>query len=72
MLEEVANALKTNRGWLSLVDRARTEPGRIDRYLNARERIDALTAQDVQAMAQRYLDPGAAVEILVLPEETAP
>ena len=71
MLESLENALKTNRGWLSLVDRAQTEPDRIERLLNAGTRLKALTAADVQAMAERYLAPEAAVEIDVVPA-TAP
>lgn len=72
MLESLQNALKTNAGWLSLVDRAQTESDRIDRYVSAGQRLEALTATDVQAMAQRYLDPAAAMEILVLPAGMEP
>jgi len=68
MLEGLANALKTNRGWLTLVDRAQTEPERIERLTKASERLSRLTAADVQDMARRYLAPEAAVEIDVLPE----
>lgn len=68
MIEAWDNALKSNASWLSLVDRAQTEPERIERYLKEKERLQALTALDVQAMARRYLDPAGAVEILVLPE----
>ncbi|MCB2060560.1 MAG: insulinase family protein [Novosphingobium sp.] len=70
MLETLDQALKSNRGWLALVDRAQTEPERIERYLKAKERLLALTAADVQAMASRYLDPAEVLEVLVLPEGT--
>lgn len=68
MIEQLHNALKTNAGWLSLVDRAQTQSERIDRYLHAADRLQAMTAADVQAMAQRYLDTAAGIEALVLPE----
>ena len=68
MIEANENALKSNGGWLSLVDRAQTEPDRIERYLRSNERLMGLTAADVQAMAQRYLAPGQAVEVLVVPQ----
>jgi zinc protease len=68
MVEAVENGLKSNGGWLTLVDRAQTEPDEIDRYLQAKARLLSLTAADVQAMAQRYLDPKEGVEVLVLPE----
>ena len=71
MLEALDNALKTNRSWLTLVDRAQTEAERIQRLLAASGRLKQLTAADVQEMARRYLTPDRAVEIDVLPEGVA-
>jgi len=72
LYEAFQNALKTNTGWLSLVDRAQSESDRIDRFVKARERLMALTAADVEATAKRYLQPDAGVEVLVLPEGVDP
>ena len=69
MVEALQNALKGNGGWLSLVERAQSEPERIDRYEKARERLLALTPADVEAAARQYLDPEAELEVLVLPEQ---
>ncbi|MBC2666590.1 insulinase family protein [Novosphingobium flavum] len=71
MLEGLANALKTNRGWLTLVDRAQTEPDRIERLLTAADRLKALSAADVRAMALKYLTPAGGLEIDVLPTGAA-
>ncbi|WP_395332408.1 insulinase family protein [Novosphingobium sp. BL-8H] len=68
LLESYQNALKSNGGWLSLVDRAQTEADRIDRFNRAHDRLLALTAADVQAEARRYLDPAQGLEVLALPE----
>ena len=68
MLEALENALKTNRGWMSLVDRAQTEGDRIDRQIKASERLLTVTPEDLQKLAQRYLTAKGALEILVLPE----
>jgi zinc protease len=68
MLESYDNALKTNEGWMGLVDRAQSEAFRIDRYLTARDKLAAITASDLQALVRRYLTPAGAVEALVLPE----
>ncbi|MCC6925357.1 insulinase family protein [Novosphingobium sp.] len=68
MLEGYDNALKNNAGWLSIVDNAQTEPEWIERYVKGRERIMALSAKDVQAMARLYLTSIGGLEILVLPE----
>lgn len=68
MIEAQDNALKSNAGWMALVDRAQTQPDRIDRYLKEKDRLLVLTPLDLQLAALRYLDPKAAVEVLVLPE----
>lgn len=68
MLEGLENALKTNRGWLNLVDRAQSEPDRIERYLRARERAATITPAQLQALAVRYLTANGAVPVIVLPE----
>ncbi|WP_395395404.1 insulinase family protein [Novosphingobium sp. BL-8A] len=68
LVEAYQNALKSNGGWLSLVDRAQTEADRIDRFNRARDRLLALTAADVQTEARRYLDPAQGLEVLALPE----
>jgi zinc protease len=72
LLESFENTLKTNPGWLALVDRAQTEPDRIERQVNVRERLLAVTAADLQAAARKYLTPDRAVEVIVLPELEAP
>lgn len=71
-LESYDNLLKTNSGWMGLVDRAQTQPDRLARFLEGRALLESLTPQDVQAMAQRYLDPAERLEITVLPEEPEP
>ena len=72
MLEAYDNALKTNAGWLTLVDRAQTEPDRIDRFVRGKERLHAITAKDLQALARQYLTPDGAVDVTVLPEGIDP
>lgn len=66
--ERLDNMLKTNGGWLVLTERAQSQPDRIDRFLAARQRLEALTAADLQALAKRYLAIDKAVVALVLPE----
>ena len=68
VLEAYDNALKSNAGWLTLVDRAQTEADRIDRYIRGKARLQAISAKDLQALAKQYLTPGGAVEVTVLPE----
>ncbi|MCA1661637.1 MAG: insulinase family protein [Novosphingobium sp.] len=68
LIEEYANLLKRNAGWLALVDRAQSEPERIDRFAKASDRIRAVSARDIQALARRYLALDKAVSLIVLPE----
>ena len=72
MLEDYDNALKTNAGWLALVDRAQTEPDRIERYVKGKDRVLAITPARLQALAARYLAAQGGVEVTVLPEGVDP
>lgn len=66
-VERYENALKTNRGWMGLVDRAQTEPERIARFVSGEDQLKTLTAEELQALAIRYLDPAQALEVVVVP-----
>ena len=68
MLEAYDNALKTNAGWMNLVRRAQREPQRIGRFASGKDRLSALTAEDVRTTAAKYLAPDDRLEIVVLPE----
>lgn len=72
MLENLDAVLKTNGGWIGLVDRAQSKPDEIERFTSSRAIIAALTAEDLLALAQRYLDPEQGLEILALPEGIDP
>ncbi len=67
LLESFDNALKTNVGLLSLVDRAQTQSDRINDFLAARGVVKQITAADIEAIAERYLVPSGALEVEVLP-----
>jgi len=68
LIEAHENALKSNGGWMALVDRAQTEADRIIRHKQERDLLLAITPQQLQALARRYLQGTDGVEILVLPE----
>lgn len=69
LLENYDNALKGLGGWMNLADRAQSQSERLERWFAGPDTLKAVTAEDLQAAAQRYLAPGDAVEFLVLPEE---
>ena len=68
MLDKYDNALKTNAGWLGLVDRAQGEEEKLERFAKYRERLESITPQELQAAANRWLPAGGAVEIIAIPE----
>jgi zinc protease len=67
LLEAYDNALKTNSGWMGLVDRAQGESFRLDRFLRTRALLEAATSAELQATAARYLTNDKAVEVLAVP-----
>jgi len=70
-VENYENALKTNRGWMGLVDRAQTQPERIARFVAGEDQLKSLTSGELQALAHEYLDSAQALEIVVLPRKLA-
>ena len=72
LLETYDNALKSNGGWMGLVDRAQSERGRIDRFLQARAIIEAITPEHIRETAERFLQSDAGLEVLVLPQPDEP
>lgn len=72
MLEAIDAVLKTNNGWLSLADRLQSKPDSLDRFARSRELVMAMSADDLLALARRYLDPDQGLEVLVLPEGVDP
>lgn len=67
-LESLDNALKSLGGWMGLVDRAQSQPQYIDRFLAAPDIAKAITPEDLQATARKYLQPDDAVTLVVAPE----
>ena len=72
MLERIDAMLKTNAGWMALAERVQSKPDEIERFMAARAMMSSLTAEDLLALARRYLDPDQGLEILVLPEGIEP
>lgn len=69
LLESYDNALKSLGGWMNLADRAQSQNDRLDRWFAGPDTLKAITGEDLQEVALRYLDPDDAVVFLVLPEE---
>ena len=68
VLEGYDNALKTNGGWMGLVEDAQRRTEGLRRYLAGKDAVMAVTGEQLQALAREYLDPDAAVQVLVVPK----
>ncbi len=68
LLESLDNRLKSNGGWMGLVERAQSEADDIERFTTAKARYEAMTGKDLHALALQYLAPEDAVEFRVVPE----
>lgn len=71
VIESLNNRLKSNNGWMALVARAQSESDNIERFLTAPARYEAISAEQIHALAQQYLAPEEAVSVAVLPREKA-
>ncbi|MEP3050486.1 MAG: insulinase family protein [Erythrobacter sp.] len=70
LLETYDNLLKSLGGWMSLANRAQSQSARLDRYFAAPDVLNAITPEDIRRSAQQYLEPSAAVEIVVRPRDS--
>ena len=68
LIEALDNRLKSNGGWLGLTDRAQSRPQDIARFLSAKSRQSAITADELKDLAGRYLALDQAVQFTVLPD----
>ncbi|WP_128892157.1 pitrilysin family protein [Erythrobacter sp. HKB08] len=71
LLEGYDNALKSNNGWLSFVDRAQSRPEDVQRFFAAREVIAGITPEAIMQAAERFLDPAGALEVRIVPATPA-
>lgn len=68
VLQRLANALKSNGGWMSLVARSQSDSDRVTRFETARGRLQSVTAVDLQQAAERYLRADDRTEVLSIGE----
>ncbi len=69
LLEAYDNALKSLGGWMQLADRAQSQSDRLERWFTGPDLLRAITPEDLQESARRFLSPQDAVEFVVLPQE---
>ncbi len=71
LYESLDNRLKSNGSWMGIVDHAQSKPEDLERFKTTRARYEAMTGDDMLALARKYLQPAKAIPFLVLPSEEA-
>ncbi|MBD2842354.1 M16 family metallopeptidase [Erythrobacter rubeus] len=71
LLETYDNALKSLGGWMGLADNAQSQPDRLERFFDGPELLMKITPADLKTVANQYLDPETALEVIVVPGEEA-
>jgi zinc protease len=68
ILERWQRQARENASWVALVAEAQDRPELLDRRRARSALLEAITPADIEAAADRYLDPAAAVEVRVVPK----
>lgn len=71
ILENIANSVKDNTAWLSIVDAAQTKPAKLERFRNGGTAFGAVRAEDLLDLARTYLPPERALLVQSLHDEAA-
>jgi zinc protease len=68
LLEQIEKAERENGSWLRWASKAQSKPEELDRKRKSVGILTAITAQDIQAAAQKYLTDDAELEIRIINE----
>ncbi len=69
LLEGIEENQEQNGYWAQLLAQAQTEPDNLERHRTQMADYEAVTLDDIKALAQEYLTPEAALRIQILPQD---
>ncbi len=69
--ESLDNRLKSNGSWMAIVANAQSKPEELERFSSTRARYEAITGEDMLALARKYLQPEAAIPFIIRPSAPA-
>lgn len=69
ILERIDRSRRENATWLGIVDQAQGAPRYLDRFRASKATYSAITAVELQAAAQRYLQADGMLRVRVMPEK---
>jgi zinc protease len=70
-LEKADNSLHDNGYWLAALQRAQSEPERLDRIRNKKAILQSISAADIQKLAQQYLQPAQLQKVRIISSKLA-
>jgi len=70
-LEKADHALRDNGYWLSALSKAQSEPERLDRIRKMKSTLQSITAEDIQKLAQQYLQPAQLQKVRIISSKLA-
>ena len=71
VLERLSQSMESNPMWLGQISRSQTYPERLDRLRTAAEDYNAVTVEEITALAAEYLQPERAYRVSILPRDAA-
>ena len=70
-LEKADNMLHDNGYWLSMLEKAQSDPKRLDRIREKKKLLQAVTPADIQKLAQKYLQPDSLQQVRIVSSKLA-
>jgi zinc protease len=72
-LSAIEESARSNEYWLtSVLAEAQEQPQRLDWARQRSDDVGAITAADLDDLAERYLDPSRASRFVVMPQQAGP
>ncbi len=65
-LEKADNMLRDNGYWLAMLEKAQSNPKRLDRIRDKKSLLSSITPEEIQKLAQKYLQPGSLQQVRIV------
>jgi zinc protease len=70
-LEKADHQLRDNGYWLAALEKAQSEPERLDRIREKKKLLQSITTADLQKLAQKYLQPSRVQQVRIVSSKIA-
>jgi zinc protease len=70
-LQKADRMLRDNGYWLAMLERAQSEPKRLDRIRDKKALLHSITAADIQKLARKYLQPDQVQHVRIVSSKLA-